>query len=162
EIFEQDGSFDLILKYHPELFDTATIARLMAYYLQLAAGVSENPDRALDAYALLSQEEKTVLLEAQEPEEGTEPTCLHQFCERQAQRTPDKVAVVCGEAALTYAALDARSTTLAHYLQQQGVQPDSLVGISVERSLDMIVGLLGILKAGGAYVPLDPTYPRDR
>jgi non-ribosomal peptide synthetase component F len=89
-------------------------------------------------------------------------TCLPQLIEDQVERTPDALAVIFKDTQLTYRELNARANQLAHYLQQLGVGPDVLVGLCVERSLDMVVGLLGILKAGGAYVPLDPTYPSER
>ncbi|MDJ0557864.1 MAG: amino acid adenylation domain-containing protein, partial [Microcystis sp. M53599_WE4] len=88
--------------------------------------------------------------------------CIHQLFEEQVKRTPDAVAVVCSQQQLTYNELNCRANQLAHYLQKLGVKPDELVGICLERSLDMIVGLLGILKAGGAYLPLDPDYPSER
>ncbi len=88
--------------------------------------------------------------------------CIHQLFEEQAERTPDAVAVVFETAALTYGELNARANQVAHYLRDMGVGPEVLTGICAERSLDMVVGLLGILKAGGAYVPLDPAYPRER
>jgi amino acid adenylation domain-containing protein len=88
--------------------------------------------------------------------------CIHEVIAAQARRSPEKVAVLFGNASLTYAELDARSNQLAHLLRKNGVQPEVLVGLCVERSLEMIVALVGILKAGGAYVPLDPSYPSDR
>ena len=88
--------------------------------------------------------------------------CIHQLFETQAARTPEAVAVVFEDRQLTYAELNARANQLAHYLRELGVGPEVLVGICVERSLEMVVGLLGILKAGGAYVPLDPDYPPER
>jgi amino acid adenylation domain-containing protein len=88
--------------------------------------------------------------------------CVHQLFEETARRVPQSVAVICEDVSLTYAELDARSSQLARVLREKGVRPDVLVGLCVERSADMVVGLLGILKAGGAYVPLDPAYPRDR
>src|SRR6266850_8211266 len=89
-------------------------------------------------------------------------SCIHELFEKQVERTPDAVAVVFENHELTYRELNSRANQLGHYLQARGVGPEVLVGICVERSLEMIVGLLGILKAGGAYVPLDPTYPKDR
>jgi surfactin family lipopeptide synthetase A len=89
-------------------------------------------------------------------------TCIHQWIEAQVARTPDAVAVVFEDQALTYQELNIRANKLAHHLQALEVGPEVLVGIYVERSLEMVVGLLGILKAGGAYVPLDPAYPQDR
>src|SRR5271169_2335715 len=88
--------------------------------------------------------------------------CLRQLLEDQSRRTPDSVAVECQGRALSYAELDARSNQLAHYLRQRGVHPEHLVGVFLERSVEMVVALLGILKAGGAYVPLDPAYPGER
>src|SRR5206468_2846620 len=88
--------------------------------------------------------------------------CIHQLFEQQAERRPDAVAVVFGQQQLSYRELNHRSNQLAHYLRGLGGGPDTLVGICVERSLEMVVGLLGILKSGGAYVPLDPTFPRQR
>src|SRR6266581_1391147 len=89
-------------------------------------------------------------------------TCLQQLIEDQVERTPDAVAVVYKDAQLTYRELNARANQLAHHLRQLGVGPEVLVGLYVERSLEMVVGLLGILKAGGAYVLLDPKYPKER
>ena len=88
--------------------------------------------------------------------------CIHELFEEQVERTPEAVAVICEEQQLTYRQLNARANQLAHYLRKRGVGPEVLVGICVERSLEMVIGLLGILKAGGAYVPLDPSYPEKR
>src|SRR5207249_14432 len=88
--------------------------------------------------------------------------CIHQTFERQAEQTPDAMAVICGEERLTYRDLNTRANKLAHRLRRLGVGPETLAAIRVERSPDMIVGLLGILKAGGAYVPLDASYPGER
>src|SRR4028119_2283484 len=88
--------------------------------------------------------------------------CIHQLFEAQVDRTPDAVAVVFEHESLTYRQLNSRANSLADHLQALGVGPDVLVGICMERSLEMVVGLLGILKVGGAYVPLDPAYPTER
>src|SRR5690348_12184941 len=86
-------------------------------------------------------------------------SCVHEFFEAQAAHTPDAVAVSCNQEALTYAQLNVRANQVAHRLREHGIQPEKLVGLCVERSLDAVVALLGILKAGGAYVPLDPAFP---
>jgi non-ribosomal peptide synthetase component F len=88
--------------------------------------------------------------------------CVQQLVARQAMTTPDAVAIVAGDQTLSYRELNLRANRLARYLQALGVKPNVLVGLCIERSLDMVVGLLGILKAGGAYVPLDPAYPPER
>src|SRR5579871_1165578 len=90
------------------------------------------------------------------------PQCFHALFEQQVQRTPDAIAVACGDETLTYVQLDRKANQLAHWLQGRGVGPDVLVGLYVERSPEMLVGLLGILKAGGTYLPLDPAYPPER
>src|SRR5262249_31562245 len=88
--------------------------------------------------------------------------CIHELFEEQVQRREDAAAVVCGEATLTYAALEARANRLARYLKGEGVGPDRLVGICMERCVDLVVAVLGVLKAGGAYLPLDPSHPPKR
>ena len=88
--------------------------------------------------------------------------CIHELFEEQVERTPEAVAVVFEDQQLTYKALNRRANQLAHYLRKLGVGPEVRVGICVEQSIEMVVGLLGILKAGGAYVPLDPSYPKER
>src|SRR5947209_7338019 len=88
--------------------------------------------------------------------------CIQQLFEAQVERTPDAVAVMFGKQTLCYRELNGRANQVAHYLRQQGVGPEVLVGLAVDRSLEMVVGLFGILKAGGAYLPLDPGYPRER
>ena len=170
EVYEADGGFDLNIRYRPELFDATTIERMMGHLVTLAEGVSREPDRALGAYQLLTPAEEALLLRPQADATNDHPTptymhagaCIHEVFEYQARQTPHALAVTLDTQSLTYKELDERSTLLALYLQQQGVTPESLVGISMGRSLEMIVGILGILKAGGAYVPLDPDYPRDR
>jgi amino acid adenylation domain-containing protein len=137
----------------------------MAGHLQtLLAGIVAAPEQHLSRLPLLTAAERHCLL--MEWNTTTVPypdnQCIHSVFETQVERTPDAVAVVCGDAFLTYRELNSRANRLAHYLQARGVGPEMLVGLCIERSLEMVVGLLGILKAGGAYVPLDPTYPRER
>ncbi|MFG1954931.1 amino acid adenylation domain-containing protein [Micromonospora sp. NPDC048830] len=113
----------------------------------------------------LSPEQQKLLrlrLAQMKQQQAERPSCFHELFEAQARRFPDRVAVVSGDAQLSYAALDRMSNQLAHLLRSQGVGPETLVGLCVPRSLEMVVGILAILKAGGAYVPLDPTYPRER
>jgi amino acid adenylation domain-containing protein len=152
------------LEYSADLFDAATIARMAGHFRTLLEGIVADPEQPLWKLPLLTPAERHQILvewnrtQADSPQEDG----IHQFFEQQVERTPDAVAVVCGEEQWTYAQLNGRANQLARYLQRLGVGPEVLVGICAERSLEMVVGLLGILKAGGAYVPLDPTYPKER
>lgn len=122
-----------------------------------------NVDAPVDATPSLSAEERRHLLEWATNRSGAPPQqCVHEMFQMQASQTPHSTAVIYQGEALSYAALDAKSNQLAHYLRSEGVRQDTLVGICVDRSLAMVVGLLGILKAGGAYVPLDPHHPAQR
>jgi non-ribosomal peptide synthetase component F len=103
------------------------------------------------------------LNESERTQRSVEPgACLHERFERQVERTPDAVALAWEDESLSYAQLNLRANRLAHRLRERGVTPDQLVGLHVERGIDLVVGIIGILKAGGAYLPLDPVYPRDR
>jgi amino acid adenylation domain-containing protein len=152
------------LIYNRDLFDATTIDRMATHLQILLAGIVANPHQQVAKLPLISTAEQQQLLvdwndtQAEYPQDQ----CIHQLFEAQVERTPDAIAVQFEDAKLTYRELNDRSNQLAGYLQKLGVKPEVLVGICVERSLEMIVGLLGILKAGGAYVPLDPVYPQDR
>lgn len=164
-----DGKDELILEidYSKDLFDDATISRWLGYFQTLLDGIITDPVQAIDQLPLLTSQEHHQILHEWNSTTITYPQehCIHQLFAAQAQQTPDSTALIFdGERTeiLTYQQLDERSNQLAHHLQSQGVGTDTLVGICVERSVDMVVGLLGILKAGGAYVPIDPNYPADR
>jgi surfactin family lipopeptide synthetase A len=152
------------LTYNTDLFDAATITRMAGHFQTLLQGVVANPDQHLSRLPLLSQAERHRLLVEWNDTATDYPRsrCVHHLFELQAERTPNATAVVFENERLTYGELNRRANQLAHHLAKLGVGPEVLVGILVERSLDMVVGLLGILKAGGAYVPLDPAYPRER
>ncbi len=141
-----------------------TITRTLGHLQTLLEGMVTNPQQRLCNLSLLTSTERHQLLvewnntEVDYPQEQ----CIHQLFEAQVERTPDAVAVVFEDEQLTYWELNAKANQLAHYLQQLGVKSEVLVGICVERSLDMVIGLLAILKAGGAYIPLDPSYPQER
>ncbi|HLN63762.1 MAG TPA: condensation domain-containing protein, partial [Symbiobacteriaceae bacterium] len=151
------------LEYDTALFDAATMHRMGQHYKQLLAGAAANPQTPLDELPLMPAEELAVLAgwnrtEADYPRKAT----LHGLVEAQAAATPDWPAVLFDGRTLTYGELNRQANQVARHLRALGVGPDVLVGLSMERSEAMLVGLLGILKAGGAYVPLDPTYPADR
>jgi len=151
-------------QYNTDLFDGATIARMAGHFQTLLEGIVANPDRRLSELPLLTATERHQLLVEWNDTKTEYPSdkCVHQLFEAQVERSPDAVAVVFEGEKLTYQELNARANQLARYLQGLGVQPEQLVGLYVERSLNTIVGLLGILKAGGAYLPLDPGYPAER
>ncbi|MEG3908710.1 amino acid adenylation domain-containing protein [Microcoleus sp. w2-18bC1] len=154
------GAFE----YSTDLFDTATIARMIEHWQTLLAGILANPEQRLSDLPILTAIEQSKLLVEwnQTQQDYPQNLCIHQLFEVQVEQTPDAVAVIFKEEHLTYRELNAKANQLAHHLQALGVKPETLVGICVERSLEMIVGLLGILKAGGAYVPIDPAYPSER
>jgi amino acid adenylation domain-containing protein len=151
-------------EYNTDLFDAATITRIAGHYETLLEAIVTNPQQQVSQFPLLSEAERHQLLVEWNDTQVNYPTdvCIHQLFEAQVERTPDAVAVVFEDEQLTYGELNRRANQLAHHLRSLGVGPDVLVGISLERSLEMVIGLLGILKAGGAYVPLDPEYPTER
>ncbi|MBD2625733.1 non-ribosomal peptide synthetase [Trichormus variabilis] len=150
-------------EYNPDLFNEITISRLAANFEVLLTGIVANPQQQIGELPLLTATEKQQLLAWSQGEICLQPElCLHQLFEAQVEKTPDAVAVVFDHQKLTYRELNTKANQLAHYLQKLGVKPEVLVGICIERSLEMVVGLLAILKAGGAYIPLDPAYPKER
>jgi amino acid adenylation domain-containing protein len=177
EIPQQEGQFDLTLemfeageslfgvfKYNTDLFETDTITRMSGHFQTLLEAIVTHPQQRVSQFPLLSEAERHQLLVEWNNTQAEYPQsrCLHQLFEAIVEQTPDAVAVVFENSVLTYRQLNNRGNQLAHHLQALGVGPEVLVGICVERSLDMLVGLLGILKAGGAYLPLDPAYPSER
>ncbi len=151
-------------EYSTDLFDDATITRMIGHFQTLLEGIVANPEQPIDQLPLLRANERHQLLVEWNDTQTNYPQnkCIHQLFEEQVERTPNAVAIVYEDRHLSYQELNLRANQLAHYLKILGVGPEVLVGICVERSLDMVVGLLGILKAGGAYVPLDPTYPQEK
>jgi len=152
------------MEYNTDLFDSSTIIQMLVHFQTLLESVVANPSQRLSDLPLLTNVERNQLLfEWNDTKTDYLPEqCIHELFEAQAERTPDAVAVVFGDQQLTYRELNCRANQLAYHLQGLGIGPEVLVGICVERSLEMVVGLLGILKAGGAYVPLDPAYPKER
>ena len=152
------------LEYSTDLFDAETIHRMIGHWQMLLEGIVADSGQHIGMLPLLTEAERHQQLVEWNPTDAEYPKdkCIHQLFEAQVERTPDAVAVVFEDKSLTYRELNRKANQLAHYLQQLGVGPEVLVGIYVERSLEMIVGILGIFKAGGAYVPLDPAYPQER
>ncbi len=152
------------LEYNTDLFDAATMERMVQHYLQLLRSVVEAPEKRLSELSLLAEDARRQLLAGFNDTVVPFPSdlALPDLFEAQAARTPNDVALLCDTTQLTYRELNERSNQLAHFLQRQGVGPDVLVALCTDRSSDMLIGVLGILKAGGAYVPIDPSYPSDR
>lgn len=151
------------LAYNTDLFDAETIKRMVGHFQTLLEGIVADPDVRLGSLPFLTQAEERLRVERIETKvEFPRDKCLHELFEAQAVRTPNAIALVFEKQQLTYAELNARANQLAHYLIRLGVGPETLVGMCMERSLRMVISLLGILKAGGAYVPFEPTYPKER
>ncbi|HEY0173923.1 MAG TPA: amino acid adenylation domain-containing protein [Pyrinomonadaceae bacterium] len=152
------------IEFNTNLFAPQTIERLIANFGRLLESVVREPGERIEHLPLLTEAERAAVLYGWNRTAADYPAdlCAHQFFELQARRTPDATALVFGEQTLSYRALNESANRLAHYLRRAGVGPEVLVGISLERSPQMVVALLGVLKAGGAYVPLDPEYPEAR
>ncbi|MGE0127952.1 MAG: amino acid adenylation domain-containing protein [Blastocatellales bacterium] len=152
------------LEYNTDLYDDATITRLLEHFRTLLEGVAADPDRRLSSLPIISESERRQLLVEWNDTEADYPLdrCVHELFEAQVEQRPDAIAVCFEEQQLSYRELNWQANQLAHYLRKRGVGPESLVGLCLNRSVEMIVGELGVLKAGGAYVPMDPTYPEER
>ena len=164
DTYEKSGTLHAALTYANDLFDTPTIERMARHWISLLQAMVLDGEQRIGELPMLDAAEQQRLVHTWNQTAEAYPTerGIHHLIEDQARRSPDAPALVFGTTTLTYAQLDARANQLAHALGEQGVGPDVLVGICIERSIEMVVGLLAILKAGGAYVPLDPEYPQER
>jgi amino acid adenylation domain-containing protein len=149
------------VEYSTALFDAATVARMVAHFQMLLAGIVAHPERQIATLPLLTAEEQQMLV-AGNTTAAYPDSCVQTLFAAQAAYTPDAVAVTFGAEHLSYRELNERANRLAHFLRAHGVGRASRAGVSVERSINLIVGLLGVLKAGAAYVPIEPDYPRER
>lgn len=177
QIADSESELAAAIEYNTGLFDSSTIQRMLSHYLTLLEQVVFDPDQSIRLLPMLSQQEKNQLLVGLNQtrrswsDKGisdrterllSEQLCIHHLFERQVEQTPEAVALVFEEKSLTFAELNRRANRLAHSLIALGVGPEVIVGIILERSIDMIVAMLGVLKAGGAYLPMDPNNPADR
>ena len=162
--WDEPGGIRFMLEYCTDLFEAGRMRRMLQHYQTILASVVSDPTQRLSALPLLTDAERYQLLAEWSSEERDWPRdrCIHELVATQAALTPRSTALVIDNEMLTYGELNRRANQLAHHLRAMGVGADVLVGIAVERSLEMVIGLLGILKAGGAYLPLDPAYPRER
>ncbi|MBE9228590.1 amino acid adenylation domain-containing protein [Phormidium sp. LEGE 05292] len=160
---KKEGNLIISGEYNASLFESASIRRMLGHLQTLLENLIANPDQCISTLPLLTELERHQLLDWNDTKTDFPfDKCIHQLFEEQVELTPQAVAVVYEQQQLTYHQLNRKANQLAHYLQGLGVGPEVLVGICMERSLEMLVGLLGILKAGGAYLPLDPVYPQKR
>ncbi|WP_155729812.1 non-ribosomal peptide synthetase, partial [Paenibacillus polymyxa] len=159
-----DELFRIMFRYNANVYDRSTIERMQGHVLHVIEQIVNNPHIRVNELELVTPEEQAQIVQVWGDTAATYPQdqTLSALFEQQAANTPDQVAMLCGAESLTYAELNERANRLARTLRAEGVQPDQPVGILVQRSLDMIVGIYAILKAGGAYVPIDPEYPADR
>ncbi len=171
DLWEAEGGLQGEFLYNTDLFDTATIERMSTHFIRLLETLAAQPDLPVMQVPLTTAQEQRQLLEAAHGSRPAAPTRpLHVQFEAQVERAPNAVALVYPSSSsghsdgerLTYQELNGRANRLAHHLRSLGVGPEVLVGLYLERSSDMLVGLLAILKAGGAYLPIDPAYPADR
>jgi amino acid adenylation domain-containing protein/FkbH-like protein len=152
------------VEYSTDLFRADTIARSLEHFSTLLQSIAENPGQAVSQLALLGETEKHKLLVDFNANEADFPVglCMHNLFEQSAARSPDAIAVVCGNERTSYRELNQRANQIAHRLINLGAGPDVLIGVFLERNSDLLPAILGVLKSGSAYVPLDPSYPRER
>ncbi|GHO82466.1 non-ribosomal peptide synthetase/type I polyketide synthase [Dictyobacter formicarum] len=167
DMIELPDSIEATIEYHTALFAPATIERLLRHWQTLLEAIVSNPQARLSQLPLLtSAESRLIQTEWNSPHikfpDDHSPIFVHELFEQQVAQTPDAIAISLEHTQLSYRELNRKANQLARYLQTQEVGPEVLVGVCMERSLEMIIGMLGVLKAGGTYVPLDPDYPEDR
>ncbi|HKV90934.1 MAG TPA: amino acid adenylation domain-containing protein [Candidatus Angelobacter sp.] len=162
-LWEMDERIAGGVEYCTALFEKATIERYMGYWRRILEGMIAGSGQVLDGLDVLSEDERRQVLHEWNPTDTAfPPKCVHELFEDQVKRNAEAVAVECAGQQLTFGELNRRANRLGHYLRKAGVGPEVRVGICMERSLEMVIGLLGILKAGGTYVALDPHYPAER
>jgi amino acid adenylation domain-containing protein len=162
-LWEEDGWIEGALEHSTDLFDGATMERLLGHFQTLLGGIVADPERPIGHYDLLTPAERHQLtVEWCDTAVEGDLLCVHEWVERQVAETPEAIALESGDLAMTYREVNAEANRLAHRLRRLGVAPEALVGICVERSWEMVVALLAVLKAGGVAVALDPAYPRER
>ena len=163
EFYEIDDALHGAVEYNADLFDEVTIKAFATYYNRLIDMVCDRPEERISAYSLLSPEEYALITQQWNETDRLFPSkTVVELFEEQVVKNPTQTAVIWQDESLTYDELNRRANKLAHFLQKQGAAPGTLVGLCVERSIELFVGLIGIIKSGAAYVPMDPEYPEDR
>ena len=163
-LFDRADGLSGWIEYSTDLFDAARIERMAGHYLAMLEGIVSNPNERLSRVPLLTEAERCQLLVDWNEGSVEYPAgaCIHELFDMRAERTPQAVALTCDGFSMTYRELSQRANQLAHALRECGVGPEVIVGLYMERSLQMVISLLGILKAGGAYLPIDLAYPKER
>ncbi len=163
-VMERGDGLRLDCDFNTDLFDSATVARMLGYFRTLLKDVVQHPARRLSELALMTEAQRRQVVDVwnQEAQGAREFRCVHEEFVEVARRMGHRTAVVCGERTLSYTELDQHSGQLAQRLRLLGVGPGTVAGVCTERSVEAVIGMLAVLKAGGAYVPLDPSYPQDR
>ncbi|MFK4467820.1 amino acid adenylation domain-containing protein [Bacillus sp. RC252] len=164
EVYEEEDRFALCLKYDANQFDTQDITSMMNHYQVLLSAVIENPHKPIGSYNYLANKERNQVLIEWNRTSSSFPSerCLHELFEEQAMTNPEAIALEFEGEKMSYRQLNERANQVAAYLCQSGVRTDTVVALCVERSFEMVIGLLGIVKAGGAYMPIDPAFPVER
>src|SRR5215813_9358417 len=163
QMSDNAGSLVCWLEYNIDLFAHDTIARIARHFEVLLAGIAANPDCRLANLPLLTKEDRAQLAQWNATsKDHSSDRCLHEMFSEQARATPDQIAITCGHQRLTFSQLNSAANQLAQFLRRKGVGPEVRVGVCLDRSPEMVIGLLGVLKAGGAFVPIDPSYPQER
>ena len=163
-LIETDDGARAAVEYNTDLFDAATIERMLGHYHMLLQGIIANPHRRISEFPILTDREEQQIIYRwnDSARDYSEDPCIHQLIEAQVEKSPDAIAVVFEKTQLTYRELNRRANQLARYLRRMGVGAEDAAAVCVERSVTMMVAVLAVLKAGAAYVPLDPAYPRER
>jgi amino acid adenylation domain-containing protein len=162
--FLEKESIQIDTEFNTDIFTKKTILRMSSHLLNIIDSIIENEMISVSNIELMSKEETHKILYEWNNTKANWPknNCIHELFEDQSKQTPEKTALIVEDKKLTYKELDEKSTQLAVHLQSIGVRPETLIGLCIDRSLEMIIGILGVLKAGGAYVPIDPSYPEKR
>ncbi|HEX4714733.1 MAG TPA: condensation domain-containing protein, partial [Ktedonobacteraceae bacterium] len=161
---ESEQGIDAALEYNTDLFEPVTVQRMLTHWQQVLEAIAQQPDQRVAELPLVTEAERTLLLDTWNATQRLYPqdVCVHALVEQQAQRQPEAIALVQGEAHLSYGELDRQADHLAHLLQQRGVGPEVCVGVCLERSLELVIVVLAVLKAGGCYMPMDASLPQER
>lgn len=164
EFIEGQNSFAGAFKFNTDLFDDAMMKQMVCHFQNLLNDIVSFPEKKISEFSLIPEKEKDLITVTWNDTEFVFDNidCVHNLISNQSKKTPQSVAVVYGNESITYEELNQRSNRLARFLIKKGVTKDSLTGLCIERSVEMVVGILGILKAGSAYVPIDPSYPKSR